>query len=61
MEYTYQGDRIARHMQSPYVGKACKAIRQDGKCIRGRNANMLVEFEDGSKQVIPARMLRKIK
>lgn len=32
-----------------------------GKCIRGRNANMLVEFEDNNKVVIPARMLRKIK
>jgi hypothetical protein len=34
--------------------------RQNGKCIRGRNGNMLVEFE-GKRVVIMARQLRKIK
>jgi hypothetical protein len=61
MEYIYLGDRLARLMGSPYAGKPCRAIRRDTKCIRGRNSNMLVAFEDGTQQVIPARMLRKIK
>lgn len=39
----------------------CKAIRKNGKCIRGKNSNMLVEFESGLVCVILARMLRKIK
>jgi hypothetical protein len=61
MEYIYHGDRLAKLLQSAYTGKACKAVRQNGKCIRGKNANMLVEFEDGTRQVILARMLRKIR
>ncbi|MDX5417687.1 MAG: hypothetical protein LPK09_00620 [Hymenobacteraceae bacterium] len=59
MEYIYLGDKLAKLLYSPYTGMPCKAVRRNGKCIRGRNANMLVEFEDGNKQVIPARMLRK--
>ena len=61
MEYIYHGDKLAKLLHSPYAGKPCKAIRRNGKCIRGRNSNMLVKFEDGKLQVIPARMLRKIK
>ncbi len=61
MEYMYLGDRMAKLTGSPYVGKPCQAVRRDTKCIRGRNSNMLVAFEDGTQQVVPARMLRKIK
>lgn len=61
MEYLYLGDRIARLMGSRYVGKACWAVRREAKCVRGRNSNMLVCFEDGTQQLVPARMLRKKK
>ena len=61
MDYTYHGDKLAK-IESQYAGKECKAVRrEDNKCIRGRNSNMLVEFENGDVVVIPARMLRKIK
>jgi hypothetical protein len=58
MEYIYRGDKLT----SPELkGKSCKAIRRsNGKCIRGRNSNMLCDF-DGVKVVVLARMLRKIK
>lgn len=59
MEYKYLGDRIT---DIKYKGQFCAAIRQpNGKCIRGKNANMLVRFEDGSTVVILARLLRKVK
>ncbi|GAB3956372.1 hypothetical protein GCM10028805_46030 [Spirosoma harenae] len=56
-EYIYLGDR----MTDPALkGAGCKAIRtKTGKCIRGRNGSMLVEFHDGPKIVI-ARLLRKV-
>lgn len=60
MEYIYHADRLGKIM-SEYAGKPCKAIRCNGKCIRGRNSNMLVQFENGDKVVVLARMLRKIK
>ena len=61
MDYIYHGDKLAK-IESPYARKECKAVRRtDNKCIRGRNSNMLVEFENGDQVVIPARMLRKIK
>ena len=57
-EYTYRGDRFTDELLK---GKECKAVRRnDGKCIRGKNSNMLVEF-DGVKTVVLARQLRKIK
>ena len=57
-EYTYRGDRFT---SSNLKGKPCHAVRRpDGKCIRGKNRNMLVEFESGIHVVI-ARQLRKIK
>lgn len=57
-QYIYHGDKLT----SPELkGKPCKAVRRsNGKCIRGRNSNMLVEF-DGVKAVVLARQLRKIK
>lgn len=61
MEYIYHSDRLGKIM-SPYAGQECKAVRrEDGKCIRGRNSNMLVEFYGGIQVVVLARMLRKIK
>lgn len=59
MEYIYLGDRFT---DIGYKGMKCKAVRRsNGKCIRGKNSNMLVEFENGSKAVILARLLRKTK
>jgi hypothetical protein len=57
-EYTYIGDRST---SSVYKGRTCRAIRRnDGKCIRGKNGNMLVSFENNIV-VVQARLLRKIK
>lgn len=55
--YKYLGDKLT----SPALkGATCEAVRRpDGKCIRGRNSNMLVSFE-GKKVVVIARLLRKI-
>lgn len=59
MDYIYHGDK---HTDPKYKKKPCKAVkRADGKCIRGRNSNMLVEFETGDVVNICARLLRKIK
>lgn len=59
MEYTYLGDRLTR----PNLKKQpCKAVRRpDGKCIRGKNGNMLVELETGERIVVLGRLLRKAK
>lgn len=55
--YTYIGDKLAK--SGKLVGKPCTAVRRDnGKCIRGKNGNMLVEF-DGTRVVVPAKHLRK--
>ena len=40
-------------------GKFCSAIRLRGKCIRGKNGNMLVKFENEKFHVVLARLLRK--
>ncbi len=57
-EYIYLGDKLTQRVLK---GQKCRAIRRhDGKCIRGRNGNMLVEIE-GIPVVILARHLRKIK
>jgi hypothetical protein len=58
MQYLYIGDR---QTDERWKGKPCKAVRRvDGKCIRGKNGSMLVEF-GGEKVVVIARLLRKIK
>ena len=42
-------------------GRRCEAIRRrDGKCIRGRNGNMLVRFTSGEIVVVLGRQLRKV-
>ena len=56
MEYLYLGDRnTSPHLKKQY----CKAIRHNGKCIRGKNGSMLVTFEDGRSHVIVGRLLRR--
>ncbi|EMR03522.1 hypothetical protein [Cesiribacter andamanensis] len=55
--YTYLGDRLT---DPALKGKACTAVeRPDGKCIRGRNGTMLVQFEGGRKATVIGRLLRK--
>lgn len=58
-EYTYHGDRFT---DPSLKGKICAAVRRpDGKCIRGKNGSMLVEFQGFGKVVVIGRQLRKIK
>lgn len=56
--YTYRGDRLT----APELrDRPCQAVRTAaGKCIRGKNANMLVQFNNGAVHVVLARQLRKI-
>lgn len=55
-EYKYLGDR---HTSEFFKGRGCNAVRRpDGKCIRGKNGNMLVDF-DGNKAIVVARLLRE--
>lgn len=58
-EYIFRGDRLtAPHLK----GQPCTAVRHaNGKCIRGKNSNMLVDFETQGRHVVPGRQLRKIK
>jgi hypothetical protein len=54
-KYIYLGDRFT----DPKLKKAsCTAVqRNDGKCIRGRNGNMLMQFGQ-RKVVVIGRRLR---
>jgi len=55
--YKYIGDR---QTDPKYKGEICEAVRRpDGKCIRGRNGNMLVQFCTGETVVVIGRLLRK--
>ncbi len=58
MEYIYLGDRWT----SPELCRIkCNAVRRpDGKCIRGKNGNMLVMTGQGKKLVVIARLLRRL-
>jgi hypothetical protein len=57
--YTYLGDRFTDPF---YKKKSCEAVRNSkGKCIRGKNGNMLVRFENGRVVNVVARLLRKVK
>jgi len=59
MTYKYLGDRFT---DEKYKGQLCQAVRRpDGKCIRGKNGSMLVEFAGGIKVNVIGRLLRKIK
>ncbi len=55
MQYKYLGDRLT---DPAYKGQTCSAIKRNGKCIRGKNGNMLVDF-NGRKVVVIAKLLRK--
>ena len=59
MEQRYR--YIGRKPTDPrWRGQECVAVRRpDGKCIRGRNGNMLVSF-DGVTVVVVGRLLRKV-
>lgn len=53
------GDRLTRQ---ELRRMPCLSVRRsDGKCIRGRSGNMLVEFDGAGKFVVLGRLLRKIK
>lgn len=56
--YIYRGDKLTDPALKGIVVTAVR--RADGKCIRGRNANMLVQTEDGRRIVVLARQLRKV-
>lgn len=58
--YTYRGDKFT---DPGLKGKECYgALNERKKCIRGRNANMLVWFPESQKYVVVlARQLRKHK
>jgi hypothetical protein len=56
-KYRYLGDR---NTDPNLKNRECKAVRRpDGKCIRGKNGNMLVDF-GGTLMVVVARLLRKV-
>ncbi|SFD92164.1 hypothetical protein [Spirosoma endophyticum] len=56
--YTYLGDRIT---DPTLKGQDCAAVLQkNGKCIRGKNGSMLVQFDSGRRAVVIGRLLRKI-
>lgn len=59
MTYKYLGDRFT---DPKYKGMLCDAVKKpNGKCIRGRNGNFLVKFENSETVVVVGRLLRKIK
>lgn len=56
MRYTYRGDRLTT---AALRGLQCDPVRRpDGKCIRGKNGNMLVIDAHGRRHVVPGRQLR---
>jgi hypothetical protein len=55
--YIYRGDR---YTDVKYKMKAClPVLTSTGKCIRGKNGNMLVSFQSGICNVL-ARQLRRL-
>lgn len=57
-DYIYRGDK---HTAPELKGQPCTAVRREnGKCIRGRNSNFLVQFENGTRHIVLGRQLRKI-
>jgi hypothetical protein len=56
MRYTYRGDRLT---DDSLRGLQCDPVRRgDGKCVRGKNGNMLVEDAQGRRYVVLGRQLR---
>ena len=58
MVYIYLGDKNTHTLLKSQLCKAVK--RRDGKCKRGKNGSMLVEFQNGEQHVIIGRLLRKV-
>jgi hypothetical protein len=57
-EYIYRGDKFTAE---EIRGVTCSAYRRtDGKCVRGRNGNMLVVI-GGRPTVVLGRQLRKLR
>jgi hypothetical protein len=57
--YVYRGDRLTDDMLK---GMLCIPVKQDnGKCITGKTATMLVEDAQGVRHVVLRRQLRKLK
>ena len=55
--YIYRGDR---YTDVQYKMKACQPVlTSTGKCIRGKNGNMLVSFQSGICNVL-SRQLRRL-
>lgn len=55
--YLYRGDRWT---DPQLKGAAVEGVQQaNGKCVRGRNGNMLVTF-GGRRVVVVGRQLRKV-
>jgi hypothetical protein len=55
--YIYRGDR---YTDSQYIMQPCSPVLSStGKCIRGKNGNMLVSFQSGTVVVL-ARQLRRL-
>jgi hypothetical protein len=56
-KYIYRGDKITGKR---FKDQVCFAVlHENGKCIRGRNGNMLVIFGK-QKAVVLARQLRRL-
>jgi hypothetical protein len=59
--YVYLGDRYTSDVLR---GGLCRAVvREDGKCVRGRNGTMLVQFfpfRQGELVTVLGRRLRKL-
>lgn len=56
--YTYRGDK---HTDAALKGATCTAVRNaSGKCVRGKNGNMLVQFANGQRVNVLGRQLRKV-
>jgi hypothetical protein len=57
VRYVYLGDR---HTAAEFRHQPCDPVRRpDGKCVRGRGAQ-LVRFADGREVVVVARRLRVV-
>jgi hypothetical protein len=55
--YKFRGDKFS---DAAWKENICRAVLDKrGKCIRGKNGNMLVNF-NGKKVVVPSRQLRKL-
>lgn len=58
-EYVYMGDRLTDPLLRGLPVNAVRDAR--GKCVRGKNGNMLVEAVDGRRFVVLGRQLAKRK